>query len=59
MMDTERLKKAVYRQQTGKCFDCGWFYPAIVLTLHWDGDWFLLCPHCKGEAQIQDMLGRV
>lgn len=52
------LKKAVYRLQGGKCFDCLWRLPVSDLILHRDGDWFLLCPPCKIEAEVQEMFTR-
>lgn len=58
MTQNQRLKRAMYRLQDGKCFDCGWRLPVNDLNLHWDGDWFLLCPPCKIEAQVQEMWAR-
>lgn len=55
MATRAQLKQAVYRAQGSRCYECGEPVPSEVLFLHRDGRaWFLLCPPCKMDAQIED-----
>ena len=55
MLTRPQLKQAVYRTQGSRCYDCGFILPQGDLMLHKDGRaWFLLCPPCKMDAQIED-----